>query len=279
MKLWSIESNRFRLDGGSMFGNAPKNLWKKWFLPDEENRIELASRTLLMQTAEGRNILFEAGIGAFFDPKLKERYGITDKEHRLIKNLAAAGFRDEDIDIIILSHLHFDHAGGLLAQFEEGPMRLLFPKAKFFVGKEHWIRACRPHLREKASFIPELNLLLEKSGRLNFIEGPTHSLLDFGVKFFMSNGHTIGLFVSLIETPSGPIAFASDLIPGMPWVHIPIAMGYDRFPERTIEEKKSLYDYLIPRNGKLFFTHDPSVDLVSVTLGSDGKYSAQPVVL
>lgn len=275
MKLFSIESNRLRLDGGSMFGNAPKNIWKNWCPPDEENRIDLASRTLLLQTSDGRNVLFETGIGAFFDPKLKQRYGIFDEDHLLIRNLAAAGFSDKDIDIIVLSHLHFDHAGGLLSAYGDGPMRLLFPNAKIFVGKEHWERAASPHVREKASFIPELHRLLEQSRRLHLIEGNSHPALDFGVSFYPSNGHTIGLLVALIEAPEGLVTFASDLVPGIPWIHLPIAMGYDRFPEQTVNEKKGLYDLLMQRDGKLFFTHDPVAEFAAVFLNNEGKYIAQ----
>jgi glyoxylase-like metal-dependent hydrolase (beta-lactamase superfamily II) len=276
MKFWSIESNRLRLDGGSMFGNAPRNLWEKWCAPDEQNRIELASRTLLLQTDDGRNVLFETGIGSFFEPKLKQRYGIKENEHMLLSNLAKAGFLENDIHIIILSHLHFDHAGGLLSSYGDGPMRLLFPKAQIFVGKSHWERALHPHAREKASFIPELHRLLERSGRLTLIENSTHPALNFGVSFYRSDGHTIGLLVSLIENEDGPIAFASDLVPGVPWINLPITMGYDRFSELTVDEKKILCQFLHSRQGKLFFTHDSEVDYVSITQQEDGKYAGVP---
>src|SRR5687768_11609463 len=127
MKLWSIIGNSQKLDGGAMFGNAPRAMWAKWLEPDAENRIPLACRALLVEGLNGRRVLFETGIGAFFEPKLRERYGVVEDRHVLLDSLANAGFSDADIDAVVLSHLHFDHAGGLLAPWEAGkPARLLF---------------------------------------------------------------------------------------------------------------------------------------------------------
>ena len=112
MRLWSVEGNRQRLDGGAMFGNVPRNLWAKWLVPDGENRLEFACRCLLVQDLDGKTVLFETGIGAFFDPKLKARYGVYESEHMLLNSLAARGVKHEDVDAVVLSHLHFDHAGG-----------------------------------------------------------------------------------------------------------------------------------------------------------------------
>ena len=165
MEFWSLIGNSQRLDGGAMFGNAPKALWSRWITPDAENRIPLACRCLLVKDLEGRNVLFETGIGAFFEPALRERYGVVEDRHVLLDSLAEAGLTHEDIDVVVLSHLHFDHAGGLLAAWEAGQApRLLFPKATYLVGAEHWRRAMQPHPRDRASFVPELQSLLEASG-------------------------------------------------------------------------------------------------------------------
>jgi glyoxylase-like metal-dependent hydrolase (beta-lactamase superfamily II) len=115
MQFWSIDGNSQKLDGGSMFGNAPKAMWSRWIAPDELNRIPLACRCLLVKDLDGRNVLFETGIGAFFEPALRERYGVVESHHVLLDSLAEAGVSHEDIDVVVLSHLHFDHAGGLLA--------------------------------------------------------------------------------------------------------------------------------------------------------------------
>ena len=167
MKLWSVMGNSQRLDGGAMFGNAPKAVWQKWIPADAANAIPLACRALLADGLAGKTVLFETGIGAFFEPKLRERFGIVESEHVLLQSLREAGFEHADIDVVVLSHLHFDHAGGLLAAWQEGqPPSLLFPNATFVVGAEHWQRALHPHPRDRASFIAELPQLLLDSGRL-----------------------------------------------------------------------------------------------------------------
>src|SRR5690606_27515695 len=157
MKLWSIEGNSQRLDGGSMFGNAPRAMWARWMAPAERNRIRLAPRATRATPPTGKTVLFESGIGAFFDPNLRERFGVAESHHVLLDSLREAGFEHTDIDVVVLSHLHFDHAGGLLAPWAAGrEPELLFPNATFVIGRQHWQRACRPHARDRASFIPEL---------------------------------------------------------------------------------------------------------------------------
>ncbi len=273
MKLWSVEGNRQRLDGGAMFGNVPKALWSRWFAADASNRIELACRALLVEEDGGRVVLFETGIGAFFEPKMKERFGVHQQSHILIENLAGFGFQPEDIDIIVLSHLHFDHAGGLLTAWSETePFNLIFPKAQVLVGRESWLRAINPHFRDRASFIPDLHALLEKSGRLNLVDGATSDVLGHGYRFHYSEGHTPGLMLTEISTTSGPIVFAGDLIPGVPWVHLPITMGYDRFPERLIDEKQDLLTELVARDGSLFFTHDPETAIARIVRHDNGRF-------
>jgi len=222
MKLFVVEANTIKLDGGSLFGNAPKTLWQKWMVSDEWNRIQLACQTLLVREENGRHVLFEAGVGPFFEPKIRERFGI-EAEHKLLVNLRAIGISESDIDAVVLSHLHFDHAGGLLAAFDEGPLRLLFPKAKYYLSTSHWNYARNPHLRERASFIPALNSLLESSGRLVLIDSEKHVDLNF-FRFVISNGHTIGLLMSELDLPIGPLVYTSDVIPGIPWLHLPISM-------------------------------------------------------
>src|ERR1700722_14022433 len=266
MLLHSIEGNTLKLDGGAMFGNAPKILWSKWLKADDTNRILLASRAMLVQTNQGCTILFEAGTGAFFVPKLKERYGIEDPEHAFLKNLKNLGIAEADIDAVVLSHLHFDHAGGLLNAYDEGKPRLIFPKAKFYVGKEHWERACHPHIRDQASFIPILHSLLEESHRLHLVSDTHLKIGDLDIKLHYSHGHTPGLMLAKIQVDGKPLVFASDLVPGVPWVHLPITMGYDRFPELKINEKKKVLDALVSSQGLLFLTHDISTSCISLNL-------------
>lgn len=272
--LTTLRGNSQKLDGGAMFGNAPKALWQRWMPADEQNRIDLGCRALLVQEA-GRNILIETGIGAFFSPEMKQRFGVQEERHVLLDSLAEVGLSDADIDIVLLTHLHFDHAGGLLAAWEHGqPMRLLFPNAQFVTGRSHWQRARHPHPRDRASFIPELLDLLEGSGRLQLLDQQGHcDLLGPDWRLHWSDGHTPGQLLPEVAMPDGPIVFAGDLVPGAPWVHLPLTMGYDRFPEGLIEEKERLLDSLLARNGRLVFTHDPRIAMGRVVRDEQQRYS------
>lgn len=271
MKLWSLMGNSQRLDGGAMFGNAPRAMWSRWIEPDTENRIRLACRCLLATGLDGQNVLFETGIGAFFEPAMRERYGVLEDRHVLLDSLAEAGLRHDDIDVVVLSHLHFDHAGGLLAPWVDGePARLLFPNARFLVGAEHWARARDPHPRDRASFIPDIVRLLEESGRLERVEAGRPSSLGDAVRFEFSEGHTPGLMLAEV----GGVAFCADLIPGSAWVHLPVTMGYDRWAEKLIDEKQAFLDDKIARGVKLFFTHDESCAVASPMKDGKGRYVA-----
>ncbi|HET8897218.1 MAG TPA: MBL fold metallo-hydrolase, partial [Rhodanobacteraceae bacterium] len=264
------------LDGGAMFGNAPRAMWSKWIAPDADNRIPLACRCLLVEGLDGKTVLFETGIGAFFEPALRARYGVVEDRHVLLDSLAAAGFGHEDIDAVVLSHLHFDHSGGLLAAWQESqPPRLLFPNARYITGRAHFERARHPHPRDRASFIPEVPGLLEASGRLELIDtGQQPSSLGPRLRFSFSDGHTPGLMLAEVtgEDGNGGVVFCADLIPGQAWVHVPITMGYDRFPECLIDEKRTFLDDKLARGVRLFFTHDNAIAMAAITRDERGRY-------
>lgn len=274
MKLWSVEGNHQRLDGGAMFGNAPRALWQRWLPADAQHRVTLACRGLLATDLAGQQVLFEAGIGAFFEPVLRDRYGVLEAGHVLLDSLRARGLSHEDVDVVVLSHLHFDHAGGLLAAWEPGaPRRLLFPRARFLVSGRAFERARHPHPRDHASFIPELPGLLEASGRLEIVGGERSATLGDAVRFHYSDGHTPGLMMAEIGGDGG-VVFCSDLMPGRPWVHLPITMGFDRNPELLIDEKRAFLDDKIARGVRLCFTHDPACALARPARDASGRYVA-----
>jgi glyoxylase-like metal-dependent hydrolase (beta-lactamase superfamily II) len=261
LKASSVHGNSQRLDGGAMFGNAPRALWSRWAAPDEAGRVALACRALLVEDAS-RRILFETGIGTFFAPELRERYGVVETEHVLLESLAQLGLGDREIDVVVLSHLHFDHAGGLLAPFRAGAApELLFPRAQFVVGKTAFERAEHPHLRDRASYIPELPELLRQSGRLHLVDSASEvtSLLGRQIAFVETTGHTPGMLHARVLGAHARLFFAADLVPGRAWVHLPITMGYDRNPEHLVDEKAELFRGFIDTQDYLFFTHDPEV--------------------
>ncbi len=274
MKAWSLLGNSQKLDGGAMFGNAPKAMWENWVTVDAENRIDLACRALLIEGVNGKRVLFETGVGAFFEPKMRARFGIQEAEHVLLNELAKLGLSDADIDVVVLSHLHFDHAGGLLAPWAEGEApRLLFPNAVFVVGAEHWQRAQHPHPRDRASFIPELNAMLEASGRLELVSGSSTPSLGEAVRFHHSDGHTPGLMLAEVRGEHSSVVFCADLIPGRAWVHLPITMGYDRNAELVIDEKKAFLADMLARDVTLFFTHDAQMAVSKLSRDDKGRYT------
>jgi glyoxylase-like metal-dependent hydrolase (beta-lactamase superfamily II) len=270
----SVLGNSQRLDGGAMFGNAPKVMWEKWIRPDGHNRIPLACRCLLVRD-DDKLILLEAGIGAFFEPALRERYGVVESHHVLIDSLAEIDVEPDDIDVVVLSHLHFDHAGGVLTRYEPGVTpQLVFPHATYVVGAEAWQRAVSPHARDRASFIPGLTNLLANSGQLELAASDRAAALGEGYRFHRSSGHTPGLLLTEVEMPDGPILFGADLIPGRAWVHLPITMGYDRYPELLIDEKMTIMGDLVSRHGRLVFPHDPEIAMSRIARDDRGRFHA-----
>lgn len=257
--LSSIEGNTQKLDGGAMFGNAPKAMWQKWIEPDELGRIPLNCRCFLIEYKD-RKILFETGVGAFFEPKLADRYGVQNNDkHMLLESLKEHDLDHTDITDIVLSHLHFDHAGGLFpsyAEIQSGNDGILFPNAKFYVGEEAYLRNQNPHPRDRASFLEHLPKLLEDTGRLILVKDGDE-FFDGHLSFRLSHGHTPGQLLGVFKGNSEQMIFCGDLVPGSHWVHVPITMGYDRFAEKVIDEKSLLYKEMDLDKTIFCFTHDP----------------------
>ena len=275
IQLTAIEGNHQWLDGGSMFVNVPRAIWEKGVTVDERRRIHLFCRAVLIQCV-GLNILCEASIGNFFEPKLKDRFGVEESDNMLLSSLQKAGVSPEDINIVILSHLHFDHAGGLLpsyAEIQAGNTELHFPNARYVVGERAWRRAKNPHYRDRASFVPLLLEKLESSGRLVKV-GEHHlpGILEDRLTFRFSDGHTPGQMHTVFRGEKHTVVFAGDLIPGTPWLHLPVTMGYDRYPEQLIDEKAKLLNEAIASDCLMFFTHDSQVAACWVQRDEKGKF-------
>lgn len=271
-----VLGNSQKLDGGSMFGNAPRAVWERWAPADEQGRIDLACRALLIEFDDCK-VLCEAGIGAFFEPKMADRFGVQTPEiHQLLESLKKLEVSPDEINWVILSHLHFDHAGGLLpiySSLSNGTEELVFPKAQYVVGHEAFSRAEEPHFRDKASFIPGLTDKLKATDRLHLLkEGDASPVHPEAISFVFSHGHTPGQMHTKIKGEQETLFFAGDLIPGTPWVHLPITMGYDRFAEKVIDEKQEVYQTAVAEGWEVFYTHDPQVACSQIEKNEKGRF-------
>lgn len=276
LQVSSVLGNGQRLDGGAMFGNAPRALWSGWCPPDSQGRVELACRCFLVEDG-ARRILLETGVGAFFPPELKARYGVVEDSHVLLESLSARGLSAQDIDVVVLSHLHFDHAGGLLRASAPGSEpALAFPRAAVLVGESAWARAQHPHVRDRASFIADLVPLLRDCGRLVVVPDAErrHPVLGDRIELLGSHGHTPGMRLALLRGAVSNALFCADLVPGVPWVHAPLTMGYDRFPELLIDEKVETYGAL-GLGTRLLFTHDLHTASARLCRDGSGRFAAE----
>lgn len=253
----TIETGFLWLDGGSMFGSVPKPLWSKLHPPDERNRIRLAMRCLLLIDGE-HCVLVDDGVGDKFSPKLADIYRIEQEEHRLEKSLAALGLATEDITDVILTHLHFDHAGGSTA-LDGGRLVPRLPRARYHVQRRNWENAIAPNPRERASYLPENFQPLEDAGVLERWDGPVKPWP--GVELFTADGHTRGQQLVRVSGPEGVVYFVADLVPTAAHVRIPFVMGYDMAAIETMEEKRELLTRASAEGAWVCIEHDPAVAL------------------
>lgn len=277
MKLYSINTGYFKLDGGAMFGVVPKSMWNKINPADENNLCSWAMRCLLIEDGD-RLILIDNGIGDKQDQKFFSHYYLHGDD-TLDGSLAQHGFHRDDITDIILTHLHFDHCGGAIIK-EGDKLVPAFKNAMYWSNQEHWEWATKPNEREKASFLKENILPIQESGQLKFIEAP---LMDWdsskplpeqtfseNISIRFVEGHTSAMMLPQIKWGDKTIVFMADLLPGASHIPIPYVMAYDMFPLTTLNEKKSFLSEAVAKNYILFFEHDAKIeccDLVETEKG------------
>ncbi|HEY9166012.1 MAG TPA: MBL fold metallo-hydrolase [Candidatus Kryptonia bacterium] len=274
--LSSLESGRFFLDGGAMFGVVPKVIWNKTNPADQRNRIELALRVLIIR-GEGRNVIVDTGIGENWDPKFADIYGVDHSSVTLDKSLAKIGLAVADITDVIITHLHFDHTGGAMVKGASGSMQPAFPNAKYFIQKKHYEWAVKPSEKDKASFVAERFVPLYEQGKLALLDGEME--LRPGIYIKLSDGHTIAQQTVLVTDGTKTLYHPGDMIPTSSHVPLPFIMGYDNYPLITLEEKADILRKAADRNWILFFEHDPRHAATLVERTERGFRAGEPIDL
>ena len=268
MKLYTINTGFFKLDGGAMFGVVPKSIWQKLNPSDENNMSNWAMRSLLIEDGK-KLILIDNGIGDKQDAKFFNHYYLHGNE-TLDSSLAKNGFSKDDITDVILTHLHFDHCGGSIIK-EDDKLIPAFKNAVYWSNEAHWHTATEPNDREKASFLKENILPIEESGQLKFVNrqsSPDVSGVNDGLETIQSsitpnlslrivNGHTDAMMLPQINYNGKTLVYMADLLPAAAHIPIPYIMAYDMFPLTSMNEKKLFLNEAITNNYTLFFEHDP----------------------
>ena len=261
--LYSIETGNFKLDGGAMFGVVPKTIWEKTNPADDLNMIQMAARSLLIETSH-KLILIDAGLGDKQSEKFFSHYYMWG-EYSLDASIKKAGFKNGDITDVFFTHLHFDHCGGAIIR-KSGELVPRFENANFWVNKDHWEWAISPNSREKASFLTDNILPLQESGKLHLI-GAGEKPLGFDI--LTVNGHTEKMMLPVLEFKNKTLVFVSDLIPTAGHVKVPFIMGYDTRPLLTLQEKTSFLEKAAKEKFLLFLQHDVKNEVIDIRREND----------
>jgi glyoxylase-like metal-dependent hydrolase (beta-lactamase superfamily II) len=259
-----LETCRFGLDGGAMFGVVPKTLWQRSYAPgDERNRIPMAAKALLLRSAE-RTILVDTGNSPMMPAKLLDIYGISYEQYSLEASLEIAGVRPAEVTDVVLTHLHFDHAGGAVAP-DGGPR---FTNATYYVQREQFDWAQAPSEKDRASFMPEHYQPLVDAGVLELLDGSGEVLPGIHVDPLF--GHTAAMQSVRVTDGSSTLFYPADLMPTSAHVPVPYVMGYDNHPLTTIAEKKRLLPQIIDEGWIVVFEHDAFRDAATIVAGERG---------
>ena len=265
--LLPVQTGLFKLDGGAMFGVVPKALWTRTNPSDDMNRIDMCTRALLLDKGD-KKILIDTGIGYKLSDKLNKIYDVDYSKYTLEKSLEEIGLTRDDITDVILTHLHFDHAGGNTIYDEAGNVIPAFPNAVYHVQKKHYNWALNPTERDQASFFPENYKTLEDKGVLNLIEGE-HKFDDV-ITLLPVDGHTPHMQLVKFSDGEKTVVYLADLIPTAGHIPAPYIMGYDLFPLTTLEENKKYLKDIADNDWMIAFEHDPYHEAGKIKLGDKG---------
>jgi glyoxylase-like metal-dependent hydrolase (beta-lactamase superfamily II) len=256
MKIYTINTGNFKLDGGAMFGVVPKVIWNKLNPADEDNLCPWAMRCMLIED-DNRLILVDNGVGDKQDAKFFGHYHLHGDDS-LDKSLQQLGFHHSDITDVILTHLHFDHCGGSIIR-KNDKLLPAFPKANYWSNERHWQWATIPNDREKASFLKENILPIKESGQLQMVRIPEtgNAYFSDSISIRYVHGHTDAMMLPQITYKGRTIVFMADLIPAVAHLPVPYVMAYDMFPLTSLLEKKSFLEEALEKEYILFFEHDP----------------------
>jgi len=267
-RVWLLEAERFGLDGGAMFGVVPRVVWERSLPPDVCHRVPLVARCLVIQQQASLAVV-DCGLGNSWDATRAERLGLAASPRTLGDGLKELGLRPQQVTHVVLTHLHFDHAGGLLRQAEGGPLPA-FPEAQVIVQGAAWERARSPSARDRASFRALELDWLAGSGRLRLVSGAREVLP--GVSVHPCQGHTDGMQVVTIQGPGGSLLYAADLIPTQHHVRLAWHMGFDLRPLETLSEKQHWLRWAGEHDAWVALEHDPDVAAVRVRARRGGDY-------
>lgn len=254
MKLHTINTGLFKLDGGAMFGVVPKAIWQKTNPADSNNLCTWAMRCLLIEDGN-KLILVDTGIGNKQDEKFFSHYDLHG-EDSMEKSLGKLGFNPSDITDVFLTHLHFDHVGGAVVR-EKDKLVPSFNNATYWSNEKHWQWAIEPNAREKASFLKENILPIQESGQLKFIDEVENINWQPNINIGFAYGHTDAMMLPKISYKGRTIVYVADLLPSVGHLPLPYVMAYDMFPLKTLTEKKAFLEEAVDQNYILFLEHDP----------------------
>ena len=270
-ELSIFSDGNYRLDGGAFFGVIPKIMWSRKFEADEKNYVQSGLNSLLIRTGK-KTVLIETGMGNKLSERMVKFYGQPAK---LLENLAAAGVAPEDIDIVINSHLHFDHCGWNTVRDKTGRIVPTFPRAKYYAPEGEWQYARRPSERDSISYTPDNYDPLVASGQMTLLKGGEEIVPGISVRTFP--GHTAHMQAVLVQSAGRTACYISDLIPTTAHIDLTWGMGFDLYPLQTIESKKHYYAKSIAEKWLTVFTHDPQTPWAFVEKDELGKMAAKGV--